>query len=135
MFTISKIKLAKVKEALRKMLETPSTSSRKFAALAGRIVALSPAVLSAALYSRQLFLAMRGKLSWDAIFSTAESVKTPSEFWLRNLDSFNGQRWWPRSIELKIEVDASGVGYGGTLTSERVDKTTFMGTFLSEQAG
>jgi hypothetical protein len=63
MFTVRESKLAKLKEALQEMLETPSTSSRKLAALAGKIVAFSPAVLPAALYSRQLFQAMQGELS------------------------------------------------------------------------
>jgi hypothetical protein len=80
MFTVGESKLAKVKEALREMLETPSTSSRKLAALAGKIVALSPAVLPAALYSHQLFQAMRGELSWDSIFPTTESVTSTAEF-------------------------------------------------------
>jgi hypothetical protein len=52
MFRVSESKLAKVREALKEMLETPTTSARKPAALAGKIVALSPAVLPAALYSR-----------------------------------------------------------------------------------
>jgi hypothetical protein len=53
---------------------------------------------------------------------------------VRNLASFNGRRWWPRPVELRLEVDASEVGYGGTLTSGRTSKTTFMGTFSNEQA-
>jgi hypothetical protein len=119
---------------LTRKLDTPSTSSRKLAALAGKIVALSPAVLPAALYSRQLFQAMRGELGWDAIFPTTESVKSTAEFWLRNLDSFNGRRWWPRPVELRLEVDALGVGFGGTLSFERASKTAFMGTFTEQQA-
>jgi hypothetical protein len=134
MFTVGESKLVKIKEALREMLDTPSTSSRKLAALAGKIVALSPAVLPAALYSRQLFQAMRGELSWDTIFPTTESVKSTAEFWLRNLDFFNGRRWWPRPVELRLKVDASGVGFGGTLRSDRVSKTSFMGTFTEKQA-
>lgn len=134
MYRVGESKLTKVKEALRDMLETPSTSSRKLAALAGKIVALSPAVLPAALYSRQLFLAMRGELNWDAIFPTTETVKRTAEFWLGNLDSFNGRRWWPRPVKMRVAVDASGVGFGGPITSDRVPKTEFMGTFTETQA-
>jgi hypothetical protein len=69
------------------------------------------------------------------LFPTTESVKENVEFWLRNLDAYNGRRWWPRPVELRLEVDASGVGFGGTLVSDINPKTFFMGTFTPEQAG
>jgi hypothetical protein len=134
MFKVSDSKLAKVKNALEEMLLTPTTSSRKLAALAGKIVALSPAVLPAALYSRRFYQAMRGDSDWDTVFPTTDAVKETAEFWLRNLDSFNGRRWWPRPIELRLEVDASGVGFGGTITTNRLVKTPFLGTFSEAQA-
>jgi hypothetical protein len=129
MFKVSDSKLANVKDALEEMLQTPTTSFRKLAALAGKIVALSPEVLPAALYSRRFYQAMRGKSNWDTVFPTTDSLKGTAEFWLRNLDTFNGRRWWPRPIELRLEVDALGVGFGGTITTNRLVKTPFLGTF------
>lgn len=134
MFKVSDSKLAKVKTALEEMLRTPTTSSKKLAALAGKIVALSPAVLSAALYSRRIYQAMHEESNWDTVFPTTDSVKETTEFWLRNLGSFNGRRWWSRPVELRLEVDASGVGFGGTITTNRQTKTPFMGTFSESQA-
>jgi hypothetical protein len=80
MFRVSESKLAKVKEVLEEMIGSPSTSRRKLAALAGKLVALGPAVLPAALYSRKLFMAMQGQLNWDQVFPTLESVKKCVQF-------------------------------------------------------
>lgn len=134
MFRVSESKLAKVKEALREMLRTPTTSARKLAALAGKIIALSPAVLPAALYSRRLIQAMKGETSWDTIFPTTDSVRETATFCLDSLDAFNGRRWWPIPVELQLEVDASGVGFGGTITTNCANKTPFLGTFTDAQA-
>jgi hypothetical protein len=77
---------------------------------------------------------MQGEVGWDTIFPTPASVKETAAFWLRNLDRFNGRRWWPRPVEIKVEVDASGVGFGGIITSEASGQVPFTGTFTTEQA-
>jgi hypothetical protein len=112
-FKLSKSKMAKMKEALRQAIAIPSTSPRQLAAIAGKLIAASPAVLPAALYRRSFFEALQGKSSWDAEFPTPESVVETARFWLENLDSFNGRRWWPRATSATMIVDASAVGYGG----------------------
>jgi hypothetical protein len=113
-FLIGEKKIAKIKAVLLETIANPTTSPRKLAKLAGKLVSISPAVLPAALLSRSLFEAMQGKVSWDTIFPTAESVRDTAHFWLDNLDRLNGRRWWPRKVGLRVSVDASNLGYGGT---------------------
>lgn len=79
-FKVSETKINKVKKALTEMIEAPSTSPRKLAALAGKLVALSPAVLPAALLSRQIFQAMQGETSWDVVFPTPDAVQQIAQF-------------------------------------------------------
>jgi hypothetical protein len=69
-FRVSEAKAEKLKKALQDMIEKPSTSPRKLAALAARILSISPAVLPAALFSRSFYSALQGKVSWDEIFPT-----------------------------------------------------------------
>jgi hypothetical protein len=90
---------------MEEIILAPNTSPRKLAALAGKMVAVSPAVLPAALYSRGLFEAFLGKLSWDQVFPTTETVKETAIFWRDNIGQFNGRRWWPRNIGIQVEVD------------------------------
>jgi hypothetical protein len=133
-FQLSESKAEKLKETFREAIKEPTTSPRKLAVMAGRIVSASPAVLPAALYSRALFDAIRGKVSWDKVFPTPESVTETARFWLDNLDRFNGRRWWPRMTSATLTVDASGVGYGGQIEIAGKEPVQFKGTFSAEQA-
>jgi hypothetical protein len=114
-FRVSEAKIAKLKRALTEMLERPSTSPRKLAALAGKILSVSPAVLPAALFGRSFYAALRGKVSWDDIFPTPLAVQETTSFWLKHIDQYNGRSWWPKPVEVQAAVDASGVGFGGTI--------------------
>jgi hypothetical protein len=75
-FRVSSKKMQKVLAALSLLIKATSVSPRQLAAVAGKLISLSPAVLPASLYSREFFQAIQGKISWDEIFATLES---PSE--------------------------------------------------------
>jgi hypothetical protein len=134
-FRVGESKILKLKKVLEEALARPDTSPRKVAALAGKILALSPAVLPAALYSREFYLALKGKLSWDQVFPHPESVKEAAKFWLENLDRFNGRKWWPRAVAIRATVDASAVGYGGFIGVGAEPQVPFTGTFSTEETG
>jgi hypothetical protein len=131
---ISESKVQKIKLILADTIRDPSTTPRKLAKLAGKLVSISPAVLPAALFSRCLFEAMQGKVSWDAIFPTTVSVRQTAEFWIENLDRLNGRRWWPRKEGLSVRVDASNVEYGGTFSFDSSPVVLFAGTFTEGEA-
>jgi hypothetical protein len=133
-FRLSDSKVAKLKEICWEATQTSETTPRKLAAMAGRIIAASPAVLPAALFSRALFGAIQGKETWDTVFPNPESVKETARFWLENLDRYNGRRWWPRQTTAVLTVDASGVGYGGQVELNETEPVQFTGTFTREQA-
>jgi hypothetical protein len=78
-FKVAPSKLEKVKEALQAAIAHPSTSNRELASLAGKLVALSPAVLLALLFSRAIFQAMAGQESWDTWFKSPTSVKEEAQ--------------------------------------------------------
>jgi hypothetical protein len=132
-FTVGESKLDKIKAVLREVVREPDTTPRTLARVAGKIISTSPAIMPAALFSRSLFQAMTGHSSWDTIFPTPEVVKETAEFWLANIDRLNGRKWWPKSTALRVAVDASGVGYGGHITSDG-QTVPFVGTFTPEQA-
>jgi hypothetical protein len=133
-FSLSEGKANKLKEALSEAIAKPSTSPRKLAAFAGKIIAASPAAIPAALYSKAFFAAIQGKQSWDTIFPTPDSVKETATFWLENLDRFNGRKWWPKPTTVTITSDASGVGFGGQIQLSKRQPVQFSGTFSETQA-
>jgi hypothetical protein len=133
-FKVSEAKIRKLQQALDDMIQRPSTSPRKIAALAGKILSVSPAVLPAALYSRSFYLALRRKESWDQIFPTPDDVKQVALFWKDHLEGFNGRQWWPKPVQVRAAVNASGVGFGGTLRVKDREPIPFWGTFPAEHA-
>jgi hypothetical protein len=78
-FQVSDKKMAKVRATLTQCLESESVTPRQLAAVAGKLISLSPAVLPASIYSRALFQAMQGKVSWDELFPKPEEVKATIE--------------------------------------------------------
>lgn len=133
-FLLSPSRLAKLKLQLTRILQADYVSARDLASLAGRIVSASPAVLPASLLSRPFFLALRGKVTWDALFHNQAAVKEAARFWLQNLDRFNGRPWWPSPVTIRTSVDASGVGYGGQIETYGKPPFQFRGTFSTEFA-
>lgn len=134
-FELSPSRLAKLKRQLMEVRQASHVTARALASLAGRIVSASPAVLPASLYSRPLFEAISGRLCWDAFFPNQESVKETALFWLKKLDRFNGRPWRPAPVNLRATVDASGLGFGGTLSAGESDPVIFRGTFSAHEAG
>lgn len=132
-FRVGESKVQKLKKVLEEAIAQPDTSPRKVAALAGKILALSPAVLPAALYSREFYLALKGRLSWDEIFPQPQSVADTAKFWVENLDRYNGRKWWPKAVKLQATVDASAVGYGGLVRLGSEQPEPFTGTFAENE--
>jgi hypothetical protein len=128
-FKVAPSKLAKIKEVLTEAIQKPSTSNRELASLAGKLVALSPVVLPALLFSRSIFDAMAGHESWDGWFSSPQAVRQEAQRWLYNLDVWNGPLWWPRQVRLSLCIDASALGYGGYMQATDGIKRPVAGTF------
>lgn len=112
-FRVSKKKMSKVKAALLEVLESKTITPRQIAGIAGKLISLSPAVLPASLYSRTLFEALQGKMSWDEVFPTSGDVKSTVKEWLENLPAWNGRRWFAQPISILVSSDASDFGFGG----------------------
>lgn len=133
-FQLSPSRVAKLKRQLQNLFDAPAITARDLASVAGRIVSASPAVLPASLLSRPFFQALTGKLSWDDLFPNQQAVKETAQFWMQNLDRFNGRPWWPRPVALEATADASGLGYGGELTVFGFPPVVFRGTFSPQFA-
>jgi hypothetical protein len=114
-FRVSETKQEKVRATLKELAQAEPVTPRLLARVAGRIISMGPAVLQASLYSRPLFEAIQGKLSWDQIFPTLEAAKETARMFLEHLGDWNGRRWFPRRILLEAASDASDFGFGGTM--------------------
>jgi hypothetical protein len=107
--------MEKVKDSLRELLQAGQISARQLAKVAGKLISIGPAVLPAALYSRPLFAALQGKLSWDHVFPTPEAARETAKLFLDRLKDWNGRRWYSRAVAIEAGSDALETGIGGTL--------------------
>jgi hypothetical protein len=114
-FTVAQSKLDKVASALRELLAAHTVTPRQLASVAGKLIALSPAITAASLYSRPLFEAIKGTISWDVVFPSPQAVKQTAQLFLDNLEKWNGRRWFPRPVVLEAGSDALDFGFGGSL--------------------
>ena len=114
-FTVAPAKMDKLRSALQALLDATDVTPRELAKVAGKIISVSPAVLPAALYSRPLFAAIQGKLTWDDVFPTPHAAKETAQLFLDRLPEWNGRRWFPRCVTAEAGSDASELGFGGTI--------------------
>jgi hypothetical protein len=132
-FKVAQSNLDSIKELLQEVIAQPSVSNRELASLAGKLVALSPAVLPALLFSRSIFQAMTGHKSWDVHFPNPEAVRKEACHWLENIDMWNGRAWWPQPHKLTLNIDASALGYGGFIQHEGKERLQVAGTFSPKE--
>jgi hypothetical protein len=131
-FSVSPTKLEKVRAVLRELMVAEVVTPRELASAAEKIISMSPAVLPAALYSRPLFAAQQGKISWDEVFATPDEARRVARLFLERLEEWNGRRWYPRSVAIEAGSDASESGYGGTIQCPGLPVLT-VGTLSEEQ--
>lgn len=131
-FRVSSKKMKRVLAVLARLISTQEVTPRQLAAVAGKLISLAPAVLPASLYSREFFQAIQGKISWDAIFPTSNSVKREAQEWINNLPRWNGRKWHAQPISVTASPDASDFGYGGLIQLPDGKKVPVFGN-LSEQ--
>jgi hypothetical protein len=133
-FRVSEAKQKKARATLTELVEAETVTPRLLARVAGRIISMGPAVLPTSLYSRPLFQAIQGKLSWDQIFLTPEAAKEAARMFLDNLGEWNGRRWFPRRVLLEAASDASDFGFGGTIKVARSPAFELAGSLLESES-
>jgi hypothetical protein len=131
---VADAKLDKVKRTLLELTLAKTISPRLLARAAGKIIAMSPAVLPASLYSCPLFQAIQGRISWDEIFPAPKAAKDAAQLFLDHLQEWNGRRWFPRQILLEAASDASHFGFGGTLQAAGWPSFQLAGTMSEAEA-
>ncbi|GAQ87420.1 reverse transcriptase [Klebsormidium nitens] len=134
-FRLGEGRMERLRSALAEMAESPTTSPRKLAKMAGLLASTAPAILPVALYSRSFYGALSGKETWDELFPTPAEVAETATFWLKNLERWNVRRWWPRPVAVSAHVDASEIRFGGWAELPDGRRLEIEGTFSEVQAG
>jgi hypothetical protein len=122
-----------VQAVLTELANAEMVTPRLLAKVAGKVIAMGPAVLPASLYSRPLFQAIQGKLSWDVVFTTPEEARQTARLFIERLSQWNGRRWYPRRVLLEVACDASDFGFGGTIKMEGKPSFELVGSLTERE--
>ncbi|KXZ41475.1 hypothetical protein GPECTOR_446g335 [Gonium pectorale] len=118
-FEVPPDKVEALVEQVRVMAQSPagSITKRDVARVAGRIMAMSPAVATAPLHARVVGRALAGVASWDEAVGDAASFLDRAQLFVELLRTKNGKTWWRRAaaVTLRVAGDASDRAYAAFL--------------------
>jgi len=114
-FSIPERKVSKLKAILQSAFSDGYCSYRFLAKIAGTVMscALAAGPMSR-LLTRQMYLAIETRRSWDSVVYFSPGLREELQFWYTNIDCFNGYRINPAvTCCTVIFTDASESGFGG----------------------
>ena len=91
-------------------------TARHLAEVTGRIISMHKAIGSAVyLYTRQMYLAIETRASWDCFISCSPRMISELQFWHNNVSQMNGRDLFHKTqvFDSVVYSDASQIGYGG----------------------
>ena len=108
-FLIPEAKRRQLEELVASMGAADHTSDRVIARLAGKVMALSPALELAPLVARDMMRAMQGKLGWDQLYNSPEAMRLDMQLLVEIMQrtSDTGKKWDWRQQVVRVVGDAS----------------------------
>ena len=97
-------------------------TARRLAEVQGRIISMHKAIGSTVyLYTRQMYLAIETRASWDSFIYCSPRVINELQFWHNNVSQLNGRDLFdkPQVFDSVAYSDSSQLGYGGYFISDK----------------
>lgn len=134
-YQIQEKKLAKLKSLLDICIQDGHCTYRYLAKIAGsvisRVLEVGPI---ARLFTRQMYLTIETRSSWDNVVYFSPNLLEELKFWFLNLDCFNGYSIRPPPTPCTIIfTDAIHIAFGGCSAS--LDGSVATGMWTSENLG
>eukprot|EP00798_Chlamydomonas_sp_ICE-L_P029368 gene29368-biopygen8612 len=106
-FSIPEDKKSALAGFMRDVIGRAEVSDRVLASMAGKIMALAPAMESAPLLARDIHKARMGALRWDQVYPSPEALKADAELMLNMMEASSGKKWFRRPLAFRLVGDAS----------------------------
>jgi hypothetical protein len=109
--------------AVTLLADSPTTTDRTLARLAGKLVSFAPAIGLAPLYAHQLFKIMQGQASWDTLYDTPHAAVEAMQWVAANLTDWNGHTWASKRETLVVAGDYSSThGYAAYTPNGEIEE-------------
>eukprot|EP00798_Chlamydomonas_sp_ICE-L_P003514 gene3514-biopygen21247 len=106
-FSIPEDKKSALAGFMRDVIGRAEVSDRVLASMAGKIMALAPAMELAPLLARDIHKARMGALRWDQVYPSPEALKADAELMLNMMEASSGKKWFRRPLAFRLVGDAS----------------------------
>eukprot|EP00798_Chlamydomonas_sp_ICE-L_P001805 gene1805-biopygen14627 len=106
-FSIPEDKKSALAGFMRDVIGLAEVSDRVLASMAGKIMALAPAMELAPLLARDIHKARMGALRWDQVYPSPEALKADAELMLNMMEASSGKKWFRRPLAFRLVGDAS----------------------------
>lgn len=97
--------------------------ARHLARITGQCISMCKAVIPAKLKLRNLYKILRQRISWQSTLYLDEHAIQDLKWWYDALDNWNGAPATQRPVDIQIETDASGYGWGAVCGNRRAAGT------------
>jgi ribonuclease HI len=105
-------KLKKLSKDIRRALDKKTITARHLARIIGQCSAMCRAIFPGKLQLRNAYRLLRSKLNWESTLYWTDSVIQDLKWWMTALHSWNGVAIIGSPVDLQVETDASGIGWG-----------------------
>jgi hypothetical protein len=122
LFSVPKEKVKKLKSLLENTKKLTHISPREMARLVGKLNALRPSFVQTERRYRLLLNWLQQSLrvaGWDYEMKISEEVKIEIDWWIRNLEDWNGKSIVPQEPSVELFTDASETGWGASCLSAK----------------
>jgi hypothetical protein len=110
--TIPKPRIHKLKKDIRHCLKKGFVKARFLARIAGQCVSMCKAVLPGKLLLRNIYRLLGTRIAWNSVLALDCKSVEDLDWWLRALPAWNGAPLQVKAVDIQIETDASGSGWG-----------------------
>ena len=111
MFEVPEQKMQPLRQLITDTFQGEQVSARQLASIAGKLIAMGPALELAKLYSRCLYEALQGKThAWDELHNSEGAWRTDLQWLHKVLPTINGRRMLKRERAIRLVGDAGEAG-------------------------
>ncbi len=110
-------KIRNLRLLLSNALNVCSLPARGLARIIGKCVSMTRAVLPARILLRNAHRCLASRSSWNDRVVLTEACKADFRWWRDALKTWNGAPLLQRSVDIQLQTDASGIGWGAWLDS------------------
>ena len=105
-------RVRKLKRDIRRVLRSRTITARGLARIAGQCISMTKVILPAKLLLRNVYHVLKSRSSWNCQLCLDSGAQKDLQFWLANIEAWNGRISATKPVDIQAMSDASSTGWG-----------------------